>query len=74
MVTKMTQFGPGMYSQSTSPCTDCRGEGETCKKKCRKCQGKKVVREKKILEVYIDKGAIDKHQYKFTGEADEAPG
>lgn len=74
MVTKMYQMGPGMYSQSTAPCTDCRGEGETVKKKCRKCNGKKTCKEKKILEVYIDKGVIDKHQYRFSGEADEAPG
>jgi DnaJ-class molecular chaperone len=24
----MTMLGPGMYSQSTGPCTDCGGTGE----------------------------------------------
>lgn len=28
MVTKMTQLGPGMYSQSTGPCDECNGSGQ----------------------------------------------
>jgi len=33
-----------------------------------------VVKEKKIIEVDIDKGTPDKYEYKFHGEADEYPG
>lgn len=53
MRTYMQQLGPGMYSQSTRPCDDCQGQGETVseKDKCKTCEGKKVVKEKKILEV-----------------------
>jgi len=34
----------------------------------------KIVKEKKILEVQIDKGTPNNYQYKFNGEADELPG
>jgi len=76
MVTKMVQLGPGMYSQSSGPCDKCGGKGEIIdeKNKCKTCNGKKVVKEKKIIDVEIDKGTPDKYEYKFHGEADEAPG
>lgn len=34
-------LGPGMYSQSTGPCTDCNGEGVKmdAKDRCKKCKG-----------------------------------
>jgi len=51
MVTKMQQLGPSMYTQSTVHCSDCKGNGETVKMKCKKCNGKKVCKDKKILEV-----------------------
>jgi DnaJ family protein A protein 2 len=48
-----------MYTQSTGPCDDCRGKGEVIdeKNKCKNCQGNKVVKEKKIIDAEIDKGA-----------------
>jgi DnaJ family protein A protein 2 len=72
----MQQLGPGMYSQSTRPCDDCNGQGEVIseKDKCKTCDGKKVVKEKKIIEVQIDKGAPNGEKYVFHGEADEYPG
>jgi len=76
MVTRMTQLGPGMYSQSQGPCDDCRGKGEVIDEanKCQTCKGKKVVKEKKILDAVIDKGSPNNAQYTFHGEADEFPG
>merc|ERR1711976_945974 len=41
---------------------------------CKTCNGKKVVKEKKIIEVAIDKGSPNNCQYTFHGEADEFPG
>jgi len=75
-VIRMQQLGPGMYTQSQGACDDCRGKGEIIdeKKKCKVCQGKKVCKEKKILEAAIDKGTPNNYQYKFHGEADEFPG
>lgn len=76
IVTRMTQLGPGMYSQSQGPCDDCRGKGEVIDEanKCKTCNGKKVVKEKKILDATIDKGSPNNAQYTFHGEADEYPG
>ena len=47
------QLGPGMVQQMQSKCTDCMGEGETCREKdrCKTCKGQKVVEEEKKLEV-----------------------
>jgi DnaJ-class molecular chaperone len=44
------------------------------KNKCKNCNGKKVVKEKKVLDVEIDKGSPNNSQYTFHGEADEFPG
>jgi DnaJ family protein A protein 2 len=71
----MTMLGPGMYSQSTGPCTDCNGTGSQMdeKDKCRDCNGKKVVKEKKVLECQVDKGSPHGEKYIFHGESDEYP-
>jgi DnaJ-class molecular chaperone len=76
MKTVMQMLGPGMYSQRTGPCDECRGTGEMIdeKNKCKNCDGKKVTKEKKVLEVQIDKGAPNGEQYVLHGEADEYPG
>ena len=75
MVTKMTMLGPGMYSQSTGPCEHCGGTGEIISEKdrCPDCNGKKVVKEKKVLEAVVDKGAPHGEKYVFHGESDEHP-
>ncbi|KAJ3122639.1 Type I HSP40 co-chaperone [Physocladia obscura] len=69
------QMGP-MIQQMQQTCPDCNGEGETinAKDKCTACNGKKVSNERKILEVFIDKGMTDGQKITFTGEADQAPG
>ena len=76
MVMKMQQLGPGMYTQSSGPCDECRGQGEVIneKDKCKQCNGKKVTKEKKVIDVEIDKGAPHNQHYTFHGEADEYPG
>ena len=76
MVTKMVQLGPGMYSQSSGPCDKCGGKGEIIneKDKCKTCNGKKVNKERKVIDVEIDKGTPHEYKYTFHGEADEYPG
>lgn len=44
------------------------------KDRCKKCEGKKVVKEVKILEVHVDKGMKHGQKITFGGEADQAPG
>lgn len=43
-------------------------------KKCRGCDGRGVTKEKKILEVVLDKGAPEGHKIVFRSEADQKPG
>ena len=76
MVTKMTQMGPGMYSQTTGPCDVCRGQGKSIdeKCKCKTCKGNMVIKERKVIEITVDKGAPNHHKYNFHGESDEVPG
>ncbi|KAI8981931.1 HSP40/DnaJ peptide-binding protein [Mycotypha africana] len=68
------QMGP-MVQQMQQPCGDCQATGEVIdeKDRCKHCHGKKVVGEKKILEVHIDKGMRDGQKITFSGEGDQAP-
>ncbi|KAK3094989.1 hypothetical protein FSP39_008792 [Pinctada imbricata] len=70
------RLGPGMVQQMQAVCSDCRGEGERIdpKLRCKTCEGKKVLQERKILEVHIDKGMKDGENIKFHGEGDQEPG
>ena len=47
-----------MIQQIRAHCSECDGQGEKInqKDKCKTCDGKKIVRERKIIEVHIDKG------------------
>jgi len=69
------QMGP-MIQQMQTVCPDCQGKGEQIKEddKCKNCKGKKVTKEKKILQVYVDPGMVHGQKIVFSGEADEAPG
>jgi DnaJ-class molecular chaperone len=69
------QLGP-MVQQMQQPCNECRGEGEIIdeKHRCKQCKGKKVVSEKKILEVYVEKGMKNGQRITFDGEGDQMPG
>ena len=42
--------------------------------RCKKCNGRKVNRERKILEVSVDKGMEDGQKVTFSGEGDQEPG
>ncbi|XP_075582914.1 dnaJ homolog subfamily A member 1 isoform X4 [Pelecanus crispus] len=63
MQIRIHQIGPGMVQQIQSVCMECQGHGERIspKDRCKSCTGRKIVREKKILEVHIDKGEVVKH-------------
>jgi DnaJ family protein A protein 2 len=54
----LTRVGP-LLTQSTAECTVCKGQGNffSPRDKCKKCKGAKVIEEKKILEIYIPRGA-----------------
>ncbi|KAL5718204.1 DnaJ protein 2 [Ranunculus cassubicifolius] len=69
------QIGPGMIQQMQHVCPDCSGTGEVIseKDKCPSCKGNKVTKEKKVLEVHVEKGMQHGQKITFQGEADEAP-
>lgn len=73
---QLRQIGPGMVQQMQSACPSCRGAGRTMdeKDKCKSCKGQKVVKDRKVLEVNIEKGMKNGQKIKFSGEADEVPG
>lgn len=75
MRVSIRQLGPGMIQQMQHVCSDCRGSGETIsdKDKCAQCKGNKVVQDKKMLEVNVEKGMQHGQKIVFQGEADEAP-
>lgn len=75
MKVSIRQLGPGMIQQMQHVCPDCKGSGETIneKDKCPQCKGEKVVQEKKVLEVDVEKGMKHSQKITFAGEADEAP-
>lgn len=54
-------------------CGFSTGEVISEKDRCKKCEGKKVVKEVKILEVHVDKGMKHGQKITFGGEADQAP-
>jgi DnaJ family protein A protein 2 len=70
----LRQMGP-MIQQIQSPCDDCGGTGETIniKDRCTNCKGKKVLPDKKFLEVHIDKGMKGGQTIQFRGESDQSP-
>lgn len=74
MKVQIRQLGPGMIQQMQHPCNECKGTGETIndKDRCGQCKGEKVVQEKKVLEVHVEKGMQNGQKITFPGEADEA--
>ena len=60
-----------MVQQMQSTCPGCKGGGEEIKEedRCLKCKGQKVVKFKKELEVFVEKGMKSNQRIKFHGEA-----
>ncbi|CAK9207701.1 unnamed protein product [Sphagnum troendelagicum] len=75
MKISIRQLGPNMIQQMQHVCSDCKGSGEVIseKDKCGQCKGQKVVQDKKMLEVHVEKGMQHGQKITFQGEADEAP-
>lgn len=74
MKVTIRHLGPSMIQQMQHPCNECKGTGETIsdKDRCSQCKGEKVVQEKKVLEVIVEKGMQNGQKITFPGEADEA--
>lgn len=68
------QVGPGMIQQMQTTCSACRGSGSIIaeKDKCTTCHGEKTTKQKKTLEIFINRGAKHGEKQVFKEEADEA--
>lgn len=62
MQVHVRQLAPGMVQQVSTVCHSCQGQGQRISQKdrCKACVGRKILRQKKILEVHIDKGESGK--------------
>lgn len=74
MKVSIRHLGPSMIQQMQHACNECKGTGETIndRDRCPQCKGEKVVQEKKVLEVIVEKGMQNGQKITFPGEADEA--
>lgn len=75
MQVRIQQLGIGVIQQIQMVCGECSGSGESInpKDKCKQCQGRKTVKERKILEVHVEKGMFDGQKIVFSGEGDQEP-
>lgn len=71
----LRQVGPGMVTQEQVECDNCSGTGKVFadKERCKKCKGKCTTSEKKVLELYIPRGAQHGERIVLEGEADQVP-
>ena len=55
---RLQQLFPGFVQQVQSMCHECKGHGERINPRdlCKTCVGQKTVKERKVLEVHVDKG------------------
>eukprot|EP00919_Chromeraceae_sp_WS-2016_P074559 GHVR01176462.1.p1 GENE.GHVR01176462.1~~GHVR01176462.1.p1 ORF type:complete len:455 (-),score=112.83 GHVR01176462.1:355-1641(-) len=71
---EVRRMGP-MITQSQSTCPKCSGKGKMLppNKKCQQCSGTGTTKQRKVLEVHVDKGMPNGHRITFHGEADQRP-
>jgi len=71
----LRSVGPGLVTQERVVCDTCSGTGKIFKEKdrCKKCKGKRTTSEKKVLEIYIPRGAREGERIVLEGEADQVP-
>ena len=66
-------MGIGMQMQMQQPCEKCHGKGIIFSEVCPHCHGNKIVREKKKIEITIEKGMENNQNLVFRGEAEQLP-
>eukprot|EP01064_Diplonema_japonicum_P028499 TRINITY_DN437_c9_g1_i1.p1 TRINITY_DN437_c9_g1~~TRINITY_DN437_c9_g1_i1.p1 ORF type:complete len:411 (+),score=122.96 TRINITY_DN437_c9_g1_i1:38-1270(+) len=75
-VVALRELAPGFVQQTQVQCGDCAGKGYTIPMDimCKSCHGKQIVKDRKILEVFIEKGMKRGDHVAFEGEGDQIPG
>lgn len=63
----MRPLGPGMMQQIQQVCSQCSGKGFNIphSDRCDNCNGERLVSERKVFEVHVDKGI--RHKGKARG-------
>jgi len=76
MTFRVQQLGPGMVQHIQSACMDCSGTGErfSAADKCKQCQGKKISKERKLVQIHVERGMQDGEKLVLHGEGDQEPG
>jgi DnaJ-class molecular chaperone len=70
----MRTINMGMMSmQMQQPCDKCNGKGIIFSEVCPHCHGSKLVREKKKIDIIIEKGMENNQNIVFRGEAEPLP-
>lgn len=72
---RQQQVFPGMFQQVQSRCQNCKGTGSAVPAKdvCPTCNGNCVVKDRKVLEIVIEKGAKKGDHQRYEGEGDQHP-
>jgi DnaJ family protein A protein 2 len=75
VIEKMVQIAPGFITSARAACHACRGEGTIYEKddKCKTCDGEKVKRETKTIDIPIEQGAPNESAITFSAEGNEIP-
>jgi len=72
---RVQQLGPGMIQHMQTVCQDCAGSGERLNPadRCKHCQGKRVLKDRKLVQIHVDKGMSDGEKIVLYGEGDQEP-
>jgi len=75
MTFRVHQIGPGMIQHMQSVCTDCSGSGErlNAADRCKQCSGKRILKDRKLVQIHVDKGMSDGEKIVLHGEGDQEP-
>jgi DnaJ-class molecular chaperone len=65
-------IGPGMVQKIQQKCTDCGGKGTRMTVSCESCQGKGMDKEKTLIELHLEPGIEDNHNFLFEGKGDSS--
>jgi len=75
MTFRVHQLGPGMIQHMQSVCTECSGSGErlNAADRCKGCNGKRITKDRKVVQIHVDKGMQDGEKIVLYGEGDQEP-
>lgn len=74
--TMLNQIAPGIVQPVQVRCNECRGSGQSIapSDRCQSCSGERVVEDRKVFDVHVDKGMKHGDAVTFTGEGNQIPG